>query len=150
MPRRLRIEYPGAIYHVMARGNGRQDIVETTATGNTGCKPWNAPDRPPLGTLRLRPHVQPLPPLPSDSRAQSLARHAATPLRLRHLVGTSAPPIRSCVPGAVPRPTHRGRILLLDGEPLPASQPGSCPAGGPSPGLAVVELSRAMRRRIAA
>ena len=27
MPCRLRIEYPGAIYHVMARGNGRQDIV---------------------------------------------------------------------------------------------------------------------------
>jgi putative transposase len=27
MPRRLRIQYPGAIYHVMARGNGRQDIV---------------------------------------------------------------------------------------------------------------------------
>jgi len=27
MPRRLRVEYPGAIYHVMARGNGRQDIV---------------------------------------------------------------------------------------------------------------------------
>lgn len=28
MPRRLRIEYPGAIYHVMARGNARQDIVQ--------------------------------------------------------------------------------------------------------------------------
>jgi putative transposase len=27
MPRRLRIQYDGAIYHVMARGNGRQDIV---------------------------------------------------------------------------------------------------------------------------
>ena len=27
MPRRLRIEYPDAIYHMMARGNGRQDIV---------------------------------------------------------------------------------------------------------------------------
>ena len=27
MPRRLRVEYPGAVYHVMARGNGRQDIV---------------------------------------------------------------------------------------------------------------------------
>jgi hypothetical protein len=27
MPRRLRIQYPGTIYHVMARGNGRQDIV---------------------------------------------------------------------------------------------------------------------------
>jgi len=27
MPRRLRIEFDGAIYHVMARGNARQDIV---------------------------------------------------------------------------------------------------------------------------
>ena len=27
MPRRLRIEFDGAIYHVMARGNGRQNIV---------------------------------------------------------------------------------------------------------------------------
>jgi REP element-mobilizing transposase RayT len=28
MPRRLRIQYPGAIYHVMSRGNARQEIVE--------------------------------------------------------------------------------------------------------------------------
>ena len=27
MPRRLRLQYPGAIYHVMARGNARQHIV---------------------------------------------------------------------------------------------------------------------------
>jgi hypothetical protein len=27
MPRRLRIQYEGAIDHVMARGNARQDIV---------------------------------------------------------------------------------------------------------------------------
>jgi putative transposase len=27
MPRRLRLQYHGAIYHLMARGNGRQDIV---------------------------------------------------------------------------------------------------------------------------
>jgi putative transposase len=27
MARRLRVQYPGAIYHLMARGNGRQDIV---------------------------------------------------------------------------------------------------------------------------
>ena len=26
MPRKLRIEYPGAMYHVMSRGNRRQDI----------------------------------------------------------------------------------------------------------------------------
>ena len=27
MARRVRVQYPGAIYHLMARGNGRQDIV---------------------------------------------------------------------------------------------------------------------------
>jgi hypothetical protein len=27
MARRLRLQYPGAIYHVMSRGNGRQDII---------------------------------------------------------------------------------------------------------------------------
>ncbi|MHB8523594.1 MAG: transposase, partial [Limisphaerales bacterium] len=26
MPHKLRVEYPGAIYHVMSRGNGKQDI----------------------------------------------------------------------------------------------------------------------------
>jgi REP element-mobilizing transposase RayT len=31
MVRRLRVQYPGAIYHVMARGNGRQDIVRDDA-----------------------------------------------------------------------------------------------------------------------
>ena len=27
MPRRLRVQFEGATYHVMSRGNGRQDIV---------------------------------------------------------------------------------------------------------------------------
>src|SRR5208337_4784780 len=31
MARRLRIQYSDAIYHVMARGNGRQDIVQDDA-----------------------------------------------------------------------------------------------------------------------
>src|SRR4051794_30232627 len=31
MPRRLRIEYEGAIYHVMARGNARQRIARDDA-----------------------------------------------------------------------------------------------------------------------
>jgi REP element-mobilizing transposase RayT len=31
MARRLRVQYPGAIYHLMARGNGRQDIVRDDA-----------------------------------------------------------------------------------------------------------------------
>ncbi|MGJ8642370.1 MAG: hypothetical protein ACSHX9_03095 [Luteolibacter sp.] len=31
MPRQLRIEYPGAIYHVMARGNRLEAIVRDDA-----------------------------------------------------------------------------------------------------------------------
>lgn len=49
MPRRLRIEYEGAIYHVMTRGNARQDIVEddddrrrwrSLLEQTTACKQW--------------------------------------------------------------------------------------------------------------
>jgi len=29
MPRKLRVEYPGAIYHVMSRANGKGKIFET-------------------------------------------------------------------------------------------------------------------------
>ena len=31
MPRKLRLEYPGAIYHVMNRGDRREDIVRDDA-----------------------------------------------------------------------------------------------------------------------
>jgi hypothetical protein len=34
MARRLRIQYPDAIYHVMSRSNGRQDIVAGNAKGD--------------------------------------------------------------------------------------------------------------------
>ena len=27
MPRKIRVEYPGAIYHVMSRGDRREDIL---------------------------------------------------------------------------------------------------------------------------
>jgi hypothetical protein len=33
MPRQLRIEYPGAMYHVMNRGNRRQDMFLEMWTG---------------------------------------------------------------------------------------------------------------------
>ena len=29
MPRKLRVEYPGAIYHVMSRANGKGNVFET-------------------------------------------------------------------------------------------------------------------------
>jgi len=38
--RALRIEYPAAIYHVMARGNQGQPFTPMTATASSGCAPW--------------------------------------------------------------------------------------------------------------
>jgi predicted alpha/beta hydrolase len=29
MPRKLRVEYPGAVYHVMSRANGKSNVYET-------------------------------------------------------------------------------------------------------------------------
>jgi hypothetical protein len=48
MVRRLRVQYPDAIYHLMARGNGRQDIVRDDADrdrlvevlGSSASEPW--------------------------------------------------------------------------------------------------------------
>jgi hypothetical protein len=37
MARRLRLQYPEAIYHVMARGNGRQHIVRDDLDRD---RPW--------------------------------------------------------------------------------------------------------------
>ena len=50
MPRQLRIQYPGSMYHVMSRGNGRQDIylddvdrqdfLKTLAEASAGQTDW--------------------------------------------------------------------------------------------------------------
>src|SRR5271166_156073 len=40
MPRRPRIEFEGAIYHVMARGNGRQQIVRDDHDRLGGATDW--------------------------------------------------------------------------------------------------------------
>jgi putative transposase len=38
MPRQLRIEYPGAIYHVMSRGDRREDIFKDDVAEPTKVK----------------------------------------------------------------------------------------------------------------
>ena len=137
MPRRLRLQYPGAIYHVMARGNGRQDIVrddddrrrlrDHLGRAAAVCS-WRR--------LRLRPHDQPPPPRPQDARAQPSPGHAAIPLGLRQRLGSSPPIRRPRLPGAVPYRVGGGRELPLDGDPLRPPQPGGAwmaehPAGWP-------------------
>ena len=36
MPRHLRLQYPDAIYHLVAHSNGRQDIVRRAVGGREG------------------------------------------------------------------------------------------------------------------
>ena len=40
MARSVRIEYPGAFYHVMARGNRRERIFRDDDTGDSFAKRW--------------------------------------------------------------------------------------------------------------
>jgi REP element-mobilizing transposase RayT len=43
MPRKLRVEYPGAIYHVMSRGDQREDIFLDDVDRHDLIKPWPRP-----------------------------------------------------------------------------------------------------------
>ena len=95
MPRRLRIEFEGAIYHVMARGNARQKIVRDDADrrrliGRPGAH--GHPLR--MGVARLRHHGQPSPLAAQDAPAQSRRGDAGLPLRLRDLDGPAAAGVR--------------------------------------------------------
>lgn len=37
MPRKVRIEYPGAMYHIMSRGDRREDIGQTELSITEKC-----------------------------------------------------------------------------------------------------------------
>jgi hypothetical protein len=76
MPRKVRLEYPGAIYHVMSRGDQRQDIFlddvdrhDFIKTHSRGV-PKNR-----LANSCVLPHAQPLPPRIGDSQCQLGLRH---------------------------------------------------------------------------
>jgi hypothetical protein len=96
MPRRLRIEFEGEIYHVMTRGNARQDLVHDDddrrrllddlerAVTRQGClsQPAVSPFREGFGgwvlgsdrfVARLRALAGPLGPEPSTAEARHLA-----------------------------------------------------------------------------
>ena len=49
MPRQVRIQYPGAMYHVMSRGNRRQDIYLDDVDRQDFLKPWLRRARRPAG-----------------------------------------------------------------------------------------------------
>jgi hypothetical protein len=45
MPRQLRVEYPGALYHIMSRGDQRDDIFLDEVDRHTLSRRWPKPAR---------------------------------------------------------------------------------------------------------
>ena len=76
MARQLRLEYAGAFYHVMARGNRRLPIFwdedeSPRLAGGTGPSLWTHR----LARARLGAAQQSLPPVPGNAGAQLGHRH---------------------------------------------------------------------------
>ena len=99
MARRLRIEYEGACYHVMNRGNGRDGSVCCTATTTTSS--------PSSSTTALR--TSTAPPGPTQSPHPG---SRAVPTCRRHPPGRprSPAPVRRPMDRAVLLTPHRGGI----------------------------------------
>ena len=129
MARRLRIQYPDAIYHVMARGNGRQDIVRDDADRErlveglrqtvVRCS-WRV-----YAFVIMSNHFHlvlktPMPNLPEECRAS---------LGIRQRVGSTPSVQRACFPGPVSDRVGGRRDVSLDGYTVRASEPCPCPFG---------------------
>jgi hypothetical protein len=127
MPRRLRIEFEGAIYHVMARGNARQKIVRDDADRQRlidgleqavircgwelSCYVYHGKSPSSAG---------------NNAPRQPRCRDAKRPLWICDLVRAEVAAITPSVPGTISDGDDRGRKLLLDRQPVHSSQPGAC------------------------
>lgn len=77
MPRAMRVEYPGAIYHVMDRGDRQEDLFVDDVNAHMSGEDWCPARRaleaesgwPPPGAQRRRLHVQEPLTCPQDSFA---------------------------------------------------------------------------------
>ena len=98
MARALRIQYPGACYHVTSRGNERKDIYnsqrdrESFLSGVYRRALWS-------GYPRLLPDEQPLSSVTGNARGQPVANHAPYQRRLYHLLQRQTQTIRTFFQG---------------------------------------------------
>ena len=114
MARRLRIQYSDAIYHVMARGNGRQDIVQDDADrGRLVACLERAVRRSGWSLYCLCLFDQSPPPGPQDASPQPRQGYATVPLVVRQWVDSSPPPLRAPLPGPLPDQLVEDETYLL-------------------------------------
>ena len=144
MARPLRIEYPGAIYHVVSRGNQRQRIGADDRDRERRLE-WLRRVVEEHG-WRLHAFVLDPPRAPSrgDVRGESLPRDEAAQRDVDATFQQAAPAKRPPLPRPLQGPRGRGAGLLVGAEPLHPSQPGSHEAGGGSGRLPMEQLPPAM------
>src|SRR5438045_395393 len=92
VPRPLRIQYPGAQYHVMSRGDRREAIFLTTVIAPIFCALWDRPAK--RQADRQRQEVRSAPPLPfqSDSAIRGSALDVRRSLFALPFSAFSVPP----------------------------------------------------------
>ena len=142
MARPLRIEYPGAIYHVVSRGNQRQRIGADDRDRERRLE-WLRRAVEEHG-WRLHAFVLDPPRAPSrgDVRGESFPRDEAAQWDVDATLQQAAPAKRPPLPRPLQGPRGRGAGLLVGAEPLHPSQPGSHEAGGGSGRLPMEQLPR--------
>src|SRR5271166_3824144 len=131
-----------SIMHVMARGNGRQDIVQDDADRGRLVACLERAVRRSGWSLYAFVFLTNHPLGPPDASPQPRQGHATVPLVVRQWVGSSPPPLRAPLPGPLPDRAGRGRDVSLGPDPLRPSQPRPGRPVRNAGGLDMVELPR--------
>ena len=148
MTRPLRIEFPGALYHLTTRGNARADIfVDDIDRDGFLAVLSGVVARLGLALSRLLPDGQSLPPGGDDTGGQPVTRHAPAQRRLYATLQSPARQGGPPVPGPLRGRPGRARCPSSGARPLRGPQPGAGRNGAPRRGLAVEQPSGDDRRR---
>jgi hypothetical protein len=151
MARPLRLQIPGGIYHVRARGNSRTSVPRRPRSASVprAVRARRRPLR--VDLTRELPDGQPLRALAADAAAEPVERNA-TAERVHAQASTSVTAVVGHVLGTLRRNPGRGRRLRPRSRPIHRSQPGPAPAssiifGSPGSGLAITHECKTWRQR---
>jgi hypothetical protein len=115
MSRPLRVEFSGALYHVMCRGNGLQQLFHDDGDYQRLLEDCAVP----LGIVQLRDDAKPLPPVSADAATQPVARNAVSFIGLHQLVREAAPPPRTPLAEKVRYARPQVCVPTVQAVPLP-------------------------------
>ena len=97
MPRQVRVQYPGAIYHVMSRGDRREDIFIDDVDRQDFLKTLAEACQNFVASACLLPYTQSFPPRPGNTGSKPGPWHELAPEHLHHPAQPPAPALRLCL-----------------------------------------------------